>query len=536
LSEGWGEVGMVDDSGDLRIEGVLEVKENLPEQNLDQNALLDQFLDTVHNINQLLKEFDPILLLPGVNAQVLRSPMADLNMPQFQNPIINNGFGGGFGNIANDNFARAPAPQASARQNNFGAGNFYAESLVRQGDQAHMWTDHRPQYSGGVAHDPYHVKQQSHIFKDPYADLFKSVDHKPLFKSEYPDPIKPPKTNFGNDHSYSQFNSWHTPNLKPRFDSPSSFSSFSSSSFSESSNLASRINLANSESSLKTLEWDLKELKSKYPKQSFWNLENDMALKKSQLRMENIFGDHAQFGNPNNFQWDFKHENKEQKAEDFQNFEGVGATMGDYKIPNYNSAEYQKGYQRNSESGREESEPLPRKSAAGAGGGSGGDDGDADSEGNNDNYTKAEFEAKLRRSLMRIINNFNIREHEGDPHGGHTIERHIAKLIEWLETRAKTENVNGATSFVDEKTANMFILDILIRNFKDINEWMRDAKVGRTEPFYKRFDESTGYGFTKTGEQYFDNILGVRIVLVKTSGFTFRIYTAYPTDERFDSK
>ena len=54
---------MVDDSGDLRIEGVLEVKENLPEQNLDQNALLDQFLDTVHNINQLLKEFDPILLM-----------------------------------------------------------------------------------------------------------------------------------------------------------------------------------------------------------------------------------------------------------------------------------------------------------------------------------------------------------------------------------------------------------------------------------------------------------------------------------------
>ena len=357
-------------------------------------------------VNELLKKHDPILLLPGVNAQALRAPMADLNMPQFQNPIINNGFGGGFGNIANDNFARAPAPQASARQNNFGAGNFYAESLVRQGDQAHMWTDHRPQYSGGVAHDPYHVKQQSHIFKDPYADLFKSVDHKPLFKSEYPDPIKPPKTNFGNDHSYSQFNSWHTPNLKPRFDSPSSFSSFSSSSFSESSNLASRINLANSESSLKTLEWDLKELKSKYPKQSFWNLENDMALKKSQLCMQSVFDDHAQFGNPNNFQWDFKHENKEQKAEDFQNFEGVGATMGDYKIPNYNSAEYQKRYQRNSESGREESEPLPRKSAAGAGGGKGGggDDGDGGDEGW---FKFRKLPPNVQEKYMDIISSMN---------------------------------------------------------------------------------------------------------------------------------
>ncbi|RNL77989.1 hypothetical protein EFW17_23590 [Halostreptopolyspora alba] len=113
--------------------------------------------------------------------------------------------------------------------------------------------------------------------------------------------------------------------------------------------------------------------------------------------------------------------------------------------------------------------------------------------------------------------------------GGHTLDRHVGKDVEWLRRRAERDDLPQASSFTDQRTAEIAISNSLARNQNRIDNWINDADDagqlviskdpagGNVGPIVRRD------GSVKDGRK-------VTIVLRKdpNSDTGYRVHTAYP--------
>ncbi|CAL7963080.1 hypothetical protein MIDIC_570005 [Alphaproteobacteria bacterium] len=119
--------------------------------------------------------------------------------------------------------------------------------------------------------------------------------------------------------------------------------------------------------------------------------------------------------------------------------------------------------------------------------------------------------------IIREHTKLKLERYEGGEGGGHTIERHVEKGVEYLKGR----NIDDATSFPDLRTANELTEEAVKQNVKDISNWANDqSKVG-TQEFDYEFNKKIGYGIRK-GEDVLEPRTKARVVFQKMQEALFK--------------
>lgn len=113
------------------------------------------------------------------------------------------------------------------------------------------------------------------------------------------------------------------------------------------------------------------------------------------------------------------------------------------------------------------------------------------------------------------------------PKRGHTLEKHVAKSIDFLRARAAGHpTAMHASSFANEAKAEELIEKVVSRNTQHIDDWLRRG------PSQLRIDDAldevTGISVSRTGEVA--QVSGVRVILVKDPAVPdgYWIKTAFP--------
>ncbi|PJE98245.1 hypothetical protein CUT44_08225 [Streptomyces carminius] len=116
----------------------------------------------------------------------------------------------------------------------------------------------------------------------------------------------------------------------------------------------------------------------------------------------------------------------------------------------------------------------------------------------------------------------------------HTLSRHVEKTTRDMRARLRAEpGIKADSRFLDEASAQRFADEVLARNQKKIDVWLRSEKNSRPD-FSARFDDVTGLVLTR--EDYLrgyppKETHGVVVVLKKdpTSDVGYRVLTSYPS-------
>ncbi len=115
--------------------------------------------------------------------------------------------------------------------------------------------------------------------------------------------------------------------------------------------------------------------------------------------------------------------------------------------------------------------------------------------------------------------------------GGHTIERHVGKSIEYLTERASRmrKGAEGATSFTDKNNASYAIQGTIQQNEHRIVEWLNSSDNTRLV-LNGASSTTIGYGYSNKLGRYVDNLVNIRMVLERADNeLGFIIKTCYPT-------
>lgn len=136
-----------------------------------------------------------------------------------------------------------------------------------------------------------------------------------------------------------------------------------------------------------------------------------------------------------------------------------------------------------------------------------------------------------------------LRSHEGGPHKGHTIERHVGKsdrdLIDRSNGEGPYENQrrpnSGSSTYPDEASAERATAENIRENQGDIDEWLMDDSPDAkdTMSFHHRHDHTTGRHVPKNSDEV-NEVNGSRVLLVKdpTAPKGYRIMTSHPQKPR----
>jgi RHS repeat-associated protein len=113
--------------------------------------------------------------------------------------------------------------------------------------------------------------------------------------------------------------------------------------------------------------------------------------------------------------------------------------------------------------------------------------------------------------------------------GGHLVEKHVGKSLDYLQQRLATENINVASSFTNLQSANKVIAATLDNSQKDIDRWLENGLSPRLSVEYSG-SSKIGYGIIR-GESDVRSFSDASIVLERSSSSSagFFILTGYPT-------
>lgn len=128
----------------------------------------------------------------------------------------------------------------------------------------------------------------------------------------------------------------------------------------------------------------------------------------------------------------------------------------------------------------------------------------------------------------------DLKSHEGGPHNGHTMEKHVGKSDEDLVRRANGLDggkapKGGTSSYPDQASAERTIAENLRTNDKEINDWLKDPNSRHAKSFDAEHDHVTGRHVDKNGSTATD-VHRSRVVLIKDPDAPkgYRIGTSYP--------
>ena len=112
--------------------------------------------------------------------------------------------------------------------------------------------------------------------------------------------------------------------------------------------------------------------------------------------------------------------------------------------------------------------------------------------------------------------------------GGHTLDRHVGKSIEYLTERAKKLKGKGATTYLDKTVATKAVKDVLLQNKSKIIEWLSNSNdqrlVLKTEHSF-----CVGSGVKKGSDVLTEGLNTTNTIIEKCNNeFGFRIITSYP--------
>lgn len=137
-----------------------------------------------------------------------------------------------------------------------------------------------------------------------------------------------------------------------------------------------------------------------------------------------------------------------------------------------------------------------------------------------------------RKGRTRQEHRADIKGDEGK-NGSHTIERHVEKTTRDMRSRLRSQpNIEADSRFVDEKSAQRFVDEVLARQQGRITEWLNGSKPRLALP-ETVFRENTG--LTLTRESYLRGdapswVNKVKVILKRdpSAASGYRVLTSYP--------
>ena len=144
------------------------------------------------------------------------------------------------------------------------------------------------------------------------------------------------------------------------------------------------------------------------------------------------------------------------------------------------------------------------------------------------------FREAAKETVHQLIDKLNIEEHEGGKHGGHAVDRHVGKDLEWLKDRVDNDpgsrgrGIGSATSFPDLETANEVTKEVLRQNTDKIVEWIqsKDAQKGIPQGFSADIKKNIGFGINKNGIKR--NDISRAVVVLRLIKSEIKVFTSYP--------
>lgn len=123
--------------------------------------------------------------------------------------------------------------------------------------------------------------------------------------------------------------------------------------------------------------------------------------------------------------------------------------------------------------------------------------------------------------------------HEPPPNGigpglGHTIEKHVAKTLDYLRHRLATEPIPAAGTYTTLEAADDIAAQVIELNATRIQAWLTGT-TRATEAFTASFGWTTGYSLLR-GASDWTAVQTARVVLSRSDVFDFGYYilTSYP--------
>lgn len=112
---------------------------------------------------------------------------------------------------------------------------------------------------------------------------------------------------------------------------------------------------------------------------------------------------------------------------------------------------------------------------------------------------------------------------------GHVIERHVAKTETELRDRLqRSKRIRASSSFPDAPTAERIIHETLVREKKQILEWIQNPRSAKYLELEYRGKDTIGVSARRDGS--FENCTTATVVLMKDDQGGFYYFTAYPCD------
>ncbi|MFF7653622.1 RNase A-like domain-containing protein [Streptomyces sp. NPDC007983] len=137
-----------------------------------------------------------------------------------------------------------------------------------------------------------------------------------------------------------------------------------------------------------------------------------------------------------------------------------------------------------------------------------------------------------RKGKTRQEHRADIKGDEGK-NGSHTIERHVEKTTRDMRSRLRSQpNIEADSRFVDEKSAQRFVDEVLARQQSRITDWLNGSKPKLALP-ETAFNENTGLTLTRESYLRGDSpswVNKVKVILKRdpSAASGYRVLTSYP--------
>lgn len=149
-----------------------------------------------------------------------------------------------------------------------------------------------------------------------------------------------------------------------------------------------------------------------------------------------------------------------------------------------------------------------------------------------------EFEKELRKTADGYVDGlYETSRRTVDTHdllGGHIREQHIGRSETWLRNRLmqpEMKNVNFASSFYNEATANRAVGRFVNQHKNEIEAWLNNPNSAKFEKIFE-FEESAGI-VVERGKTGLKESSKIYVMLTKDSTANgWHFVTAYPTASR----
>jgi hypothetical protein len=122
-----------------------------------------------------------------------------------------------------------------------------------------------------------------------------------------------------------------------------------------------------------------------------------------------------------------------------------------------------------------------------------------------------------------------LADHEGLAHGGHTKELHVGLSEKDLKKRIVNEGKDFVTTYQNEKMAESVITEVIMKNEKKINKWLKGERFKDKNEIMVSGDlkMEIGYGVRKDGSTV--KLTKASVVLIKTEE-GIKVLTSHPIE------